>query len=454
VKSLIPRNLALEALNRLDHSPGGAERYLERTFLQEPHLSERDRAFIVHLVQGVLRWRLRLDWTIQQTVRFPFRKIEPPVLNILRIAIYQILFMDRIPESAAVNEAVAQAKKAGQEHVVRFVNGLLRYVCRHKDQIVFPDRENERVPYLSISHSYPEWLVQKWIRELGIDFTERLLQAGNQILDLVIRVNTLKTGREGLIKCLEDEGVIGRPTPYSPDGIRVERLHRAIGELRSFRQGLFQVQGEAAQVCSHFLSPRPGEFLLDLCAGLGGKTTHMSQLTQGKGLILALDMNHGKLLRLAQSSQRLGTGGIRSVVSDASSQLSSLFRCSFDRILVDGPCSALGIISRHPDVKWARDEDEISRLARLQKDILSEAVPLLREGGTMLYVTCTISREENEEVVSDFLERNKGIVLEDLKDHVPEWGFDLIDGHGFLRTFPHIHQMEGFFGALFRKLER
>jgi 16S rRNA (cytosine967-C5)-methyltransferase len=454
VKSLIPRNLALEALNRLDHSPGGAERYLERTFLQEPHLSDRDRAFIVHLVQGVLRWRLRLDWIIQQTVRFPFKKIEPPVLNILRIAIYQILFMDRIPESAAVNEAVAQAKKAGQEHVVGFVNGLLRYVCRHKDRIAFPDRENERVPYLSISHSYPEWLVQKWIRELGIDFTERLLQAGNQILDLVIRVNTLKTDREGLIKSLEDDEVIGRPTPYSPDGIRVERLHRAIGELRSFRQGLFQVQGEAAQVCSHFLYPRPGEFLLDLCAGLGGKTTHMSQLTQGKGLILALDMNHGKLLRLAQSSQRLGTGGIRSIVSDASSQLSSLFRCSFDRILVDGPCSGLGIISRHPDVKWARDEDEISRLALLQKDILSEAVPLLREGGTMLYVTCTISREENEEVVSDFLERNKGIVLEDLKDHVPEWGFDLIDGHGFLRTFPHIHHMEGFFGALFRKLER
>ena len=362
--------------------------------------------------------------------------------------------MDRIPESAAVNEAVAQAKKAGQEYIVGFVNGLLRYVCRHKDQIAFPDRENERVHYLSISHSYPEWLVQKWIRELGFDFTERLLQAGNQILGLVIRVNTLKTDREGLIKCLEDEWVIGRPTLYSPDGIRVERLHRAIGELRSFRQGLFQVQGEAAQVCSYFLSLRPGEFLLDLCAGLGGKTTHMSQITQGKGLILALDISHKKLLRLAQSSQRLGTGGIRSIVSDASSQLSSLFRCSFDRILVDGPCSGLGIISRHPDVKWARDEDEIRRLARLQKDILSEAVSLLREDGTMLYVTCTISREENEEVVRDFLERNKGIVLEDLKDHVPEWGLDLIDEHGFLRTFPNIHHMEGFFGALFRKLER
>ena len=451
MKSVIPRDLALEALNWLDNSPGRVERYLERTLRQHAHLSERDRAFIVHLVQGVLRWRLRLDWTIQQTVRFPFRNIEPPILNILRISIYQILFMDRVPESAAVNEAVMQARGIGREHVVGFVNGLLRNVCRHKDQISFPDRKNEHLRYLSVFYSYPEWLVEKWHKELGMDFTEQLLKAGNQVLDLVIRVNMLKADREGLIKRLQEEQVIAHPTRYSPEGIIIERLRGPVDELRAFKEGLFQVQGEAAQVCAHLLLPGPGESLLDLCAGLGGKSTHMAELTKGKGRILALDMNHLRLVRLAQSSQRLGVAGIQPVVADAGGHLSSLFRCTFDKILVDGPCSALGIVSRHPDVKWARNQEDINRLAHLQKSILSEAVPLLREGGTMLYVTCTISRQENEEVVSDLLKRNSGVVLEDLKDHVPEWGLDLIDDHGFLRTVPHIHYMDGFFGALFKK---
>lgn len=451
MKSVIPRDLALEALNWLDNTPGRAERYLERTLPQNPHLNERDRAFIVHLVQGVLRWRLRLDWTIQQTVRFPFKNIEPPILNILRISIYQILFMDRVPESAAVNEAVMQARAIGREHVAGFVNGLLRNVCRHKDQISFPDRKNDPLRYLSAFYSYPEWLVEKWLKELGMDFTERLLEAGNQVLDLVIRVNRLKNERQGLITRLQEEQVIAHPTRYSPDGIRIERLRGPIDELMAFKEGLFQVQGEAAQVCSHLLFPSPGESLLDLCAGLGGKSTHMAEVTKGKGRILALDTNHLRLVRLAQSSQRLGVGGIQPIVADAGNHLSSLFSCTFDKILVDGPCSALGIVSRHPDVKWARNQDDINRLAHLQKGILSEAVPLLRKGGTMLYVTCTISRQENEEVVSDLLKRNRRVVLEDLKDHVPEWGLDLIDDHGFLKTFPHIHRMDGFFGALFKK---
>jgi 16S rRNA (cytosine967-C5)-methyltransferase len=447
---VLPRDLALETLNSLDHGPGFPERYLERAFQKDPHVSERDRAFTVNLVQGVFRWRFRFDWIIKQTARTSF-SIEPLILNILRIALYQIFFMDRVPQSAAVNEAVKQTRAAGKGHATGFVNGILRHICRHKDQIVFPDSEKDRIRYLSVFYSYPTWLVKKWIRELGIDSAERLLAAGNQVPSLVVRANSLRIDRPGLIKHLEREGVTGMPTLYSPEGIKVDGLKGPVTQLNAFKEGLFQVQGEAAQACSHLLFPRPGESILDLCAGLGGKSTHLAELMGGKGWILALDMSHGRLIRLTQSSRRLGIGCVQPIVADATNHLSSFVRRSFDKVLIDGPCSGLGNISRHPDGKWTRHEGDIKRLALLQKSILDEAVPILRKGGTMLYVTCTISREENEEVVSDFLEKNRGVTLENLKDHVPEWCLDFIDDQGFFKTFPHIHGTDGFFAALFMK---
>ncbi len=449
MKSVIPRNLALKTLSSLHHSPGFAERFLERAFQQNQHISEQDRAFTVHLVQGVLRWRLRLDWIIRQAIYFPFKKIEPTILNILRIAIYQISFMDRVPESAAVNEAVNQTKAIGRDHLAGLVNGVLRNICRQKNQIAYPDQQNDRINYLSVFYSYPVWLVEKWIRELGIYSTELLLEAENKIPDLVIRANGLKVDRLGLIKRLKKEGVTGTPTSYAPEGIKIEDLKGPVNQLDTFKEGLFQVQGESAQICSHLLFPRSGESVLDLCAGLGGKSTHLAELMECRGNIFALDISHSKLERLFQSSQRLGIDSIRPIVADADSDLSSLFRYSFDRILVDAPCSGLGVISRHPEGKWNRYENDTKRLARIQKNILNKAVPLLQKRGKMLYVTCTISKEENEEVVSDFLEHNKVMALEKLNDHTPEWGLDLIDDKGFLRTYPHIHGMDGFFGALF-----
>ncbi len=445
-----PRDLALKALNRQEDRPGSPKRYLVYEFQEDPHLNERDRAFIVHLVQGVLRWQLRLDWIIQQTVRFPFRKIEPPVLNILRLALYQIFYMDRVPESAAVNEAVNQAKSIDSGRVAGFVNGILRHICRAKAQIAFPDRKKDPVVYLSVFYSYPTWLVEKWIREIGTDSTERILSAGNRITGLVIRANTLKVDRLSLIKRLKAEGVEGKPTLYSPEGIAVEGLKGPVDRLDTFKEGLFQVQSEPAQICARLLSPRPGERVFDICAGLGGKSTHMAELMGDKGEIVALDMNHKRLLRLVQSSYRLGMGCIQPMVADAVKHPFPMAGRYFDRILVDGPCSALGTISRHPDAKWIRDEADIRRLSVLQRKILNNAVPLLREGGKILYVTCTISREENEDVVRDFLGENREMALEDLRKSVPDWGLDLIDDQGFFKTLPHVHGMDGFFGALFR----
>jgi 16S rRNA (cytosine967-C5)-methyltransferase len=257
--------------------------------------------------------------------------------------------------------------------------------------------------------------------------------------------------RDRLIECLAEEGVTGRPTTYAPEGVILEGFKGSVTELNAFKSGLFQVQDQAAIIISHLIAPRPGDTVLDICAGLGGKTTHMAALNGGKGNILAIDINRRRLATLIRNARRLGIENIRPVIADASRSLSSSFRVKFDKVLLDAPCSGLGTISRHPDIKWNRDDGDIIRLSFMQKIIMNEIVPVMKKGGKILYVTCTISKEENEDVVEDFLVRNSDMSLENLKRHVPEWGIDLIDDQGFFRTFPHIHYMDGFFAALFRK---
>ncbi|MGE5840042.1 MAG: 16S rRNA (cytosine(967)-C(5))-methyltransferase RsmB [Deltaproteobacteria bacterium] len=447
-----PRDLALRVLNDLSRKPGFSAGLLDHLFRARPDLEERDRAFISQLVQGAIRWRGRLDWTIRQASNVSLKRISPPVLNILRLALYQVLFLDRVPESAAVNEAVKQAKKGQPPYVVSFVNAVLRKVCRTKDTLTFPDRGNTPVEYMSAFHSYPEWLVRKWIREWGADFTETLLETQNRIPSLTIRSNPLKIDREALLRRLEEEsGIAGKPTPYSPQGVHLPDFRGRVDQYRAFQEGLFQVQDEAAQLTSFLLSPAAGETVLDLCAGYGGKTTHIAELMGDRGKVIALDMNRARLISLATNTARLGIRSALAVGADASEDLSSLFRVRFDRIVVDAPCSGLGVLSRHPDGKWNKKEQDITRLAELQQAILNNGCSLLRSGGTLLYVTCTLSREENEEVVDACLEVNKDVALLDLKDRAPLWARDLIDDRGFLRTFPHLHGMDGFFGALMMK---
>ena len=447
----MPRNLALKSLKSVDGAPGQAERRLETLFSQNPKLSGRDRAFAVHLVQGALRWRIRLDWILKQYVRFPFKKVDPEVLNILRLALFQILFLDRVPDSAAVNEAVKQSRKMGQKHVVKFVNGILRQICREKENLPYPDREKEPSLYASVYCSYPMWLVKKWTRELGSDMALNMMKAGNEIPKLTIRTNTLKTTRQILLNRLAEEGVEGRVVSFAPEGIELINFKGSVSRLRTFKEGLFQVQGEAAQICGHLLSPGEEDAIADMCAGLGGKSTHLSELMGDRGRVLALDTSLSRLRGLKQNTKKLGIRRIFPLVADVTKSLSFL-RWSVNKIMVDGPCSGLGVISKHPDTKLTKKEDDIKRLAMIQKSILTRSCQALNRDGEILYVTCTISKEENEGVVESILRDNKEMVLQDLRQRIPPWGFDLVDGNGFLKTFPHIHGMEGFFAALFRKI--
>ena len=447
----MPRNLALKALNDRENVPGFQERTLDGAFDENPRLDQRDRAFSLNLVQGVLRWQIKIDWIIKQSLHFPFKSLDLPVLNILRLAVYQIFFMDRVPESAAVNEAVKQAGKLRKKNLRGVVNGILRNICRKKNEIVFPDADRDPQLYLAITYAYPLWLVKKWTKEQGMPEAEKMLRAGNEIPGLFIRTNTLITTREKLLEILQEEEIGCSSDPSIPECVEITRLNGPLHKLRSFREGLFQVQSRPAQICSHLLFPEPGDAVLDVCAGFGGKSTHMAALMKDRGFIVAMDTNRERMQGLARSAERLKIRSITPVIADATRFLPRLLKRPFHKVLVDAPCSGLGVISRHPDIKLVKTGKDIERLADLQQILLNAAVPVLKPEGKLLYVTCTVSKEENEDNVERFLRKNSTMALVDLRKCGPAWALDLVDGNGFFRTLPHVHGMEGFFAALFRK---
>ncbi|HIJ37024.1 MAG TPA: 16S rRNA (cytosine(967)-C(5))-methyltransferase RsmB, partial [Deltaproteobacteria bacterium] len=341
----MPRNIALTALNNRENILGFQERTLEGAFDNNPRLDQRDRAFSLHLVQGVLRWQIRIDWIIKQSVRFPFANIELPILNILRLAVYQIFLMDRVPESAAVNEAVKQAGKLPKKNLRGVVNGILRNICRKKGEMVFPDADRDPALYLAITYAYPMWLVKQWIREHGVGEAEKMLRAGNDIPRLFIRTNTLGTTREKLLEILREEGIDCSLDLRCPEAIEIARLKGPLHKLQAFHQGLFQVQSRPAQICSHLLFPESGESVLDVCAGFGGKSTHMAALMKDRGFILGVDTNRERIQGLIHSTGRLGIGTIMPIIADATRSLHRLLKRPFQKILVDAPCSGLGVIS-------------------------------------------------------------------------------------------------------------
>lgn len=445
-----PRDIALKLLIRLNKKDEFSENILDRTFKEYQEIDLRDRAFISNIVQGVIRWRLRLDWIIERMSEVQLKKINPIVQNILRIAIYQIIFLDRVPDSAAINEAVIQSKKTQPAYVVAFVNAILRNICRQKKRgIPYPDRYKDAEKFLSIYYSYPLWLVRKWVRELSFESTEALLDAGNRIPWTAVRVNLLKTEKKELLMHLSDNGIQAKPSGAPPECLIIDKFRGRLDNTNFYKDGLLQIQGQASQIISHLLNPSQGELILDLCSGAGIKSTHLAMLMGNTGKIIALDINHVKLIGVLENSGRLGARLIIPIQADASNNLCRLFRTRyFKKILLDVPCSGLGTISRHPDIKWRKKEKDIGRLSLLQRKLLEEATSLLDVNGLLLYVTCTISNEENEELIKNFLKTHTDFSLVDLSKIVPEWCSKYIDSEGFFRTYPHIHGMEGFFGAL------
>jgi len=414
--------------------------------------SRRDRSLLQTLVYGVLRWRGRLDYIISHFSSTRFDKINPRILNILRLALFQIIYLDRIPDSAAVNTAVDMAKASGAPWVVRYVNALLRKASREYRNVSFPEMGKNASTALAAEKSFPEWIILRWLHRYGQKTTAHLCDAANSIPPITVRTNTLKISPRELLTKLDSETEHAAQTPYSPDGITFVNPATSIPKLSGFAAGWFQVQDEAAQLVSLLLDPRPGETILDACAGLGGKTGHIAQLMQNKGAVVALDIDGGKLAQLEAEMQRLGISSVSTLCLDLEHGLPQVPTKGFDRILLDAPCSGLGVIRRNPDIKWHRSEKEILKNKTRQLRLLENLAPAVKPEGFLVYAVCSPEPEENEEVIYQFLKKQAEFVIDDHYGRLPDEISKIAITKGFLNTFPYLTQMDGFFSVRLQRI--
>ncbi len=449
MKNKSPRAICLEILNRAEEAGRPADALLTDSFKRYRHLTALDRAFLTELTYGVLRWRGKLDWVIGRFSHLPFERIEPEIRQALRLALYQILFMSRTPASAAVNESAELAKKVRGKGGAGFVNAVLRSALRESDRISYPEMDQDSALHLSVVQSHPLWLIDKWIKEWGAEETERILSFNNRIAPLTLRTNTLRIAREALIRRLEERGLQPVQCFFSEEGILL-REPLPVSELPFLKEGLYIVQDEASQLVTSILSPQPGEEVLDACAAPGGKTTHVAQRMKNQGNILALDVAREKLTRMERLCRNLGADIVRPMRGDASRPLPIPEGKRFDRILADVPCSGFGTLRRNPDLKWKRTADDVERLSKLQYSILANASNYLKEGGALVYSTCTVFHEENEDVVVKFLAEYQDFHLQPLDEILSEKFHPLVKG-GFFKSYPPMDEMDGFFAARLKK---
>jgi 16S rRNA (cytosine967-C5)-methyltransferase len=443
------RRLAAEILAKVDTRKAYADLLLDYT-LKSAGLDARDRALVTELTYGTLRWRGRLDGYVNPRIRGSLKTTDPFIRNLLRLTLYQLMFLDRIPDYAAVNEAVKLAKSHGGRSTAGFVNGVLRTILRGKEEAIGPELTDGRIGNFAEYWSHPEWLVQRWLQYFGSEEIEPLLKANNEEAPLVLRTNLNRGTREALLDLFASRNVQALPSPWSPQGIRIES-NVPVDELPGFQDGRFQIQGEASQLVAYLLGPKPGERILDACAAPGGKTTHVAELMADCGLIVATDISAKGIEHLKENVKRLGLKSIHVLCADITRGLSRSAENSYDRVLVDAPCSGFGTLRSHPEIKWNRSESDIRRLSQLQERILIRSASYLKPGGILVYSTCTLIEDENEKVIEDLLHHHREFVLEQAANYLPEQAKSIVHGSYFL-ALPQRHNTDGFFAARLRKV--
>ncbi len=440
------RNIALKIL--IDVNTKGAYSNLAINKYLNSQITMQDEKFIRKLVYGVLENRLYIDCVISRFSKIKLIKISPVILEILRMGVYQIIFMESIPDRAAINEGVNLAKKYSHKGTYGYVNGVLRNISRNKNTLLDIDKK-DKAQYISIKYSHPKWLVDRWIREYGEEFTEKLCAVNNTSPKLNIRVNSLKIDKDKLKDILVNKGYKVKETIYARNGLIIENPIK-ITELDEFKKGLFTIQDESSMLVGQIMDPEENSFVLDLCSAPGGKATHIAQIMNNKGKIVCGDIYEHKLKLIENNKKRLDISIIETTKMDATI-LNKKYISKFDYCLVDAPCSGLGLIRRRPEIRWNRKLEDIKFLKELQYKILSNASKYVKCKGEIVYSTCTIEKEENIELINKFLKNNKNFKLVDFSKKICRLEGIPTCNKGFIQLFPHIHDTDGFFIAKFRK---
>ena len=366
------------------------------------------------------------------------------MLNILRLSVYQLLFLDRVPDYGATNEGVKLAKKMGDTYQAGYVNAILRRFLREKDEIEFPDIYEEPIKHIAVMYSHPTWLVRRWLKRYSVDEVMRLALANNRIPLTGMRVNRLKGTPDEAREALRQAGVEVEAESLAPDHLYV-RGASPVEHLAAHRAGMVQVQDASSALVGRVLDPAEGSVAVDLCSAPGGKATHLYELMKGKGLVIANDVSLPRLVLVRANALRLGHAGMAFAISDGRKPALR----SADFVLVDAPCSGLGVLARRWDLRWTKRENDIMRMAAYQKELLGQAIEIAKSGGVVVYSTCSIEPEENEGVVEAVAAKRGDVRLDDIGRLVPA---AVVYKDGMMQTLPHVHGTDGIFAARLRKI--
>ena len=452
----LARIAAYDALRRVSAGEVDLARALAAT--RARLADDRDRALAAEILSGTLRWRGLIDYLIARYAGRPLERLDPEVVDILRLSAYQVLYLDRVPASAVVHDAVDLTRRAGVASAAGFVNAVLRAFSRDRTQPPLPrwppaDKtagragvRTSQLDYLAVTASHPRWLAGRWLDRWGFEAAVAWTAFNNTPAPLTLRANVLVTSAQALADALAAHGVTVRPARFAPHALTVIEGNPLRTPVAA--TGALVVQDEASQLEALADGAQPGHRVLDCCAAPGGKTTALAADMNDRGLIVAADVRRRRVSLLAQTIDASRARSVRVVQADL--RRSAPFRPVFDRVLVDAPCSGLGTLRRDPDVRWRRLEADLPRLVGAQHQLLTSASATVRPGGRLVYATCSGEIEENEEVVAGFIAAHPEFRVLDLRD-AAEWKgddrFRLLDPEGRLRTLPHLHGLEAFFAA-------
>jgi 16S rRNA (cytosine967-C5)-methyltransferase len=439
------RTIAMDMLVAIEKNQSYSNLLLNTT-IEKNELPAKDVGLLTELVYGTLQRRMALDYFLEPFVK-ENKKLANWVHHLLRLTLYQMIYLDRIPDRAAIYEAVEIAKKRGHKGIGSLVNGVLRSIQREGLRSLEEITDSNK--RLSLETSHPEWLITRWVNQFGFDKTKEMCEINLTAPLQTARVNLTKITRDECIDILEEDGFQIEKSPIIPEAIR--SLKGNLASTLSFKYGMFTIQDESSMLAAYALGAKQNEYVLDACAAPGGKSTHIAEKMGNSGEVISVDLHQHKVRLINDNAKRLGLENIKTSVSD-SRHLQEKFKSeSFDRILLDAPCSGLGVMRRKPDMKYTKTEMDIKRLSTIQQDLLTSVTPLLKKGGILVYSTCTVDKEENEYTVKTFLANNPEFEGDlTFKNRMPEAVQPLITGFD-LQIFPQDFGSDGFYIAVLRK---
>lgn len=443
------REVALKTLYNIEENGAYSNIALDEELKQarrnKKEIDARDIGFISEIVYGTISWKLTIDEIIKKYSNLKLKKISPWILNILRMSIYQIIFLDKVPKSAAVNEGVNLTKRYGHNASSNFVNAVLRKIDKKDYEELYKIKDD--VERISKTTSMPTWIIEELLKNNTIDDVQKICEASNIKPKLCIRVNTLKTNKQLLKDELEKENIAVENGEIE-NFLLIEGA-KNIEKINAFKEGKFTVQDEAAGLIPKILNPKPNEKVLDACSSPGGKTTYMAELMQNKGKIIAWDIHEHRVKLVDEVAKRLNISIIKTEVKDATIYEEKYFE-TFDKILLDVPCLGIGVLKRKPDIKWKRNKEDIKEITNLQKEILENCSKYLKKGGELVYSTCSILKEENEEIIEQFVKNNKNFEIENIENLEEKYFEKYIEKNQFLKVYQN-KKTDGFFICKIKK---